>query len=175
MEAGTISSKDETSKKEPSLNQKTWRARPLLDRPGFLIRRLHQIHTALFKNECAAFDITPVQYSVMSVLMQQGESDQVALAQHVGMDRTNIADVLARLEGRRLIDRSVHKDDRRMRRAKLTRKGRALIAQLDAGAARAHDRTIEALPPKARERLLSDLARLVRANNDVGRATLKLK
>lgn len=170
MEARTISGAD-----EPSGREQSWSERPLLERPGFLIRRLHQIHTALFKEECAAFDITPVQYSVISALAQQGESDQVTLAQDVGMDRTNIADVLARLAGYGLIDRSVHKDDRRMRRAKLTRKGRALVAKLDAAAARAHERTIEALPPKARERLLSDLARLVRANNDVGRATLKLK
>lgn len=169
-EAWTISVKGETPDRELA-----WRDRPLFDRPGFLIRRLHQIHTALFKDECAAFDITPVQYSVMSSLVQQGECDQVALARDVGMDRTNIADVLARLAGRGLIDRSVHKDDRRMRRAKLSRKGRALIVKLDAAAARAHDRTIEALPPKARERLLSDLALLVRANNDAGRATLKLR
>jgi DNA-binding MarR family transcriptional regulator len=152
-----------------------WRERPLLDRPGFLIRRLHQIHTALFKDECAHLDVTPVQYSVMSALAQHGESDQVALAQTVGMDRTNIADVLARLEGRGLIDRSIHEHDRRMRRAKLTRKGRALTRKLDAAAERAHERTVDALPPKARERLLADLARLVLANNDIGRATLKLK
>lgn len=152
-----------------------WRERPLLDRPGFLIRRLHQIHTALFKDECAHLDVTPVQYSVMSALAQQGESDQVALAQTVGMDRTNIADVLARLEGRGLIDRSIHEHDRRMRRAKLTRKGRSLTRKLDAAAERAHERTVDALPPKARERLLADLARLVLANNDIGRATLKLK
>ena len=84
-----------------------WRERPLLDRPGFLIRRLHQIHTALFKDECAHLDVTPVQYSVMSALAQQGESDQVALAQTVGMDRTNIADVLARL-ARPRADRSLY-------------------------------------------------------------------
>lgn len=156
-------------------SEETWCETQLLDRPGFLIRRLHQIHTALFKDECAGFDITPVQYSVMSALAQEGESDQVELAQTVGMDRTNIADVLARLANRELIDRSVHKHDRRMRRAKLTRKGRALMKKLDAAAERAHERTVDALPPKARERLLADLARLVLANNDIGRATLKLK
>jgi len=30
---------------------------PLWARPGFLIRRLHQIHYALFFEECAAFDV----------------------------------------------------------------------------------------------------------------------
>ena len=35
--------------------------RSLMRRPGFLVRRLHQIHLALFAEECAAFDLTPVQ------------------------------------------------------------------------------------------------------------------
>ena len=28
---------------------------PLEQRPGYLIRRLHQIHVALFQEKCAAF------------------------------------------------------------------------------------------------------------------------
>ena len=38
---------------------------PLMSRPGFLIRRLHQIHIALFLEECAGVDITPVQYTLL--------------------------------------------------------------------------------------------------------------
>jgi len=33
---------------------------PLASRPGFLIRRLHQIHLSLFAEECASFKVTPV-------------------------------------------------------------------------------------------------------------------
>ena len=40
----------------------------LWDRPGFLIRRLHQIHVALFLEECRGFDVTPVQYAVLTAL-----------------------------------------------------------------------------------------------------------
>jgi DNA-binding MarR family transcriptional regulator len=152
-----------------------WRRRPLLERPGFLIRRLHQIHSALFIEECIEFDITPVQYSVMTVLAQKGDSDQAALAKDIGMDRTNIADVLARLAGRGLVTRSVSKSDRRMRRARLTKAGNAMMLKLDAAAERAHARTIEALPGKERKRLLADLVRLVEANNNIGRAPLLLK
>ena len=43
----------------------------LSDRPGFLVRRLHQIHLALFAEECAGLDITPVQYSIMTVAAAQ--------------------------------------------------------------------------------------------------------
>ena len=33
----------------------------LAARPGFLIRRLHQIHLSLFAEECGAFDVTLVR------------------------------------------------------------------------------------------------------------------
>ena len=39
---------------------------PLSQRPGFLIRRLHQIHVALFQEACGEFEITPLQYSATS-------------------------------------------------------------------------------------------------------------
>lgn len=156
-------------------NAEKWRGRRLLERPGFLIRRLHQIHSALFIEQCADFDITPVQYSVMTVLAQKGDCDQAALAREIGMDRTNIADVLARLASRNLVTRSVSKTDRRMRRAKLTRAGRAMMSKLDAAAETAHARTIDALPPAERKRFVADMIRLVEANNDIGRAPLLLK
>lgn len=155
--------------------QQSWRGCALQARPGFLIRRLHQIHTALFKEECAGFDVTPVQYSVLTNLAQNGDCDQLALARDVGMDRTNIADVLARLAGRGLVERSISPADRRMRRVRLTAQGLAMMDQLDAAAERAHARTVEVLPPPERDRLIADLVRLVEANNDVGLAPLLLR
>ena len=52
---------------------------PLEQRPGFLIRRLHQIHVALFQKKCAAFDITPLQYSLLTALARRGTADQTTL------------------------------------------------------------------------------------------------
>jgi MarR family transcriptional regulator, lower aerobic nicotinate degradation pathway regulator len=56
---------------------------PLEERPGFLIRRLHQIHVALFQEKCAAFDVTPLQYSLLTALAQCGTADQTTLAAEV--------------------------------------------------------------------------------------------
>src|SRR5471032_1100675 len=70
---------------------------PLTERVGFLIRRLHQIHVALFVQEAAELDITTIQFTALSVLYQRGEIDQSELAMHVGMDRTNVSDVVRRL------------------------------------------------------------------------------
>ena len=38
----------------------------LWQRPGFLIRRLNQIHVALFFESCKGFEITPVQYGLLT-------------------------------------------------------------------------------------------------------------
>ena len=43
----------------------------LWSRPGFLVRRLHQIHAAMFAEECGAFNITPIQYGLMTILLEQ--------------------------------------------------------------------------------------------------------
>ena len=146
---------------------------PVSGRPGFLIRRLHQIHVALFIEECGS-EFTPVQYSVLSAVAAHGPLDQKAIGQIVGLDRTNIADVLARLEKRCLVRRRVSPADRRVRLAALSAEGRKALAHLDAGAIRAHERTIETLSSAARQQFLSALTRLVAAKNDVGRAILRL-
>jgi len=70
---------------------------PLVERVGFLIRRLHQIHLALFFQEVGDLDITTIQFTALSVLFQRGEIDQSELAVQVGMDRTNVSDVVRRL------------------------------------------------------------------------------
>ncbi len=143
-------------------------------RPGFLIRRLHQIHLALFAEECARFGVTPVQFSIMTVAKAQPGLEQVALAQEVGVDRTTLANVLARLESRGLVVRAASPTDRRVKRVSLTRRGSTLLARMTDAAERAHDRTIEALSPPEREAFLAALRRLVSAGNEYGRAPMRL-
>lgn len=146
----------------------------LESRPGFLIRRLHQIHLALFADECAAFGVTPVQFSIMTVAAGQPGLDQVRLAQEVGVDRATLANVVSRLEGRGLLVRRQSRTDRRLKLVSLTARGRRTLAAMQEAAARAHHRTIAALPSAERRAFLAALRRLVDAGNDHGRAPLRL-
>jgi MarR family transcriptional regulator, lower aerobic nicotinate degradation pathway regulator len=152
-----------------------WHAKPLQQRPGFLVRRLHQIHVALFVEECAGENITPVQYSILSVLDHLGTAEQIVLSRAVGLDTTNVADVLARLERQRMVKRRVSPQDKRMKTVTLTETGRALLKRVDASAARAHERTLAALKPKVRARFMRDLAKLVEFNNDISRTPVGLR
>src|SRR6266540_3919666 len=103
---------------------------PLWGRPGYLLRRLHQIHYALFFEECAGFDITPVQYGLLTTLSLNPDLDQNSLARELGIDRTNVADVLNRLARRGLLQRRRSADDGRMVLARLTRPGERLTRKM---------------------------------------------
>jgi MarR family transcriptional regulator, lower aerobic nicotinate degradation pathway regulator len=152
-----------------------WHNKPLQQRPGFLIRRLHQTHVALFIEECGSEKITPVQYSILSALDQMGSAEQIVLSDAVGLDPTNVADVLARLERQKMVKRKVSARDKRMKAVTLTEAGRRLLRRVDAGAARAHERTLAALKPAARARFMRDLTRLVAFNNDISRTPVGVR
>lgn len=147
----------------------------LLGRPGFLIRRLHQIHCGLFLDETRDHTITPVQYSLMTALGTHGEMDQNTLAQEIGLERTSVAEVIPRLEARELLVRRQSTRDRRVKLVKLSRKGLNLLKKMDASVQRAHDRTLEGIPEDQRQQFLLQLIKLVEANNDQGSAPFRLE
>lgn len=148
---------------EMELPEENWRDGTLQARPGFLIRRLHQIHTALFNEECGALGITPIMYSVLSTLAKTGPIDQTSLAQAVAIDKTNMADVLERLRKQGYIRRRVSPKDRRVRLTDLTDKGQEMLDQADERAQSAHVRTIEDLNPREQDVLMALLNKIIDA------------
>ena len=146
---------------------------PLWRRPGYLIRRLHQIHYALFFEECDAFGVTPVQYGLLTILSTSPDADQVTLANALGIDRTNVADVLRRLEHGGLIRRRRSVEDRRMVLARLTPAGEDLVERMHPFMASAQERLLSALSDDERDAFLATLMRLLEANNRYGRAPLR--
>jgi len=142
----------------------------LWDRPGYLIRRLHQIHVAIFLEECAEYGITPVQYAVMTALLNRPSADQVTIARDAGIDRTNVADVLARLEQRGLVKRKQSDKDRRMRTAVLTAEGETIAREMEHASLRAQDKLMAPLPKSKQDHLMTLMTELVEANNEFSRA-----
>lgn len=158
-------SRDRTKKPPP-----TDPAAGLWQRPGFLIRRLHQIHVALFLEECREFDVTPIQYGLMTALLVQPGLDQISLARDAGIDRTSVADVLQRLEQRGIIVRKFSDEDRRVKLVFLTAKGENLTRKMESAMLRAQERLVEPLSKNKRDKLMRILTELVTANNEYSRA-----
>ncbi len=142
---------------------------PLWARPGYLLRRLHQIHYALFFEECAGFDITPVQYGLLTTLSLNPDLDQNSLGRELGIDRTNVADVLSRLSRRGLLERHRSKEDKRMVLARLTPEGRRITEDMYQAMQRAQNRLLQPLPADDRKVFINILLRLIDGNNHLGR------
>ena len=87
----------ESKKRRVEIRHRPW---PLSQRPGFLIRRLHQIHVALFQEACGEFEVTPLQYSLLSALAARETADQTTLAADIALDRTTTTGALKRLAAR---------------------------------------------------------------------------
>ncbi|MDB5503484.1 MAG: transcriptional regulator, MarR family [Tardiphaga sp.] len=146
------------NKPRVAASQKPW---PLPQRPGFLIRRLHQIHVALFQEACGGFEVTPLQYSLLSALAQRGTADQTTLAADIALDRTTTTGALKRLEARKLVERPVSDDDRRARICRLTPAGTALLGQIESAARDAHKATLGTLSKSEQAAFVAMMQRIV--------------
>ena len=51
-------------------------------RPGFLVRRLHQIHMAIFL-ECADEQVTPIQWGIMTIVEGRPGVGHVEIAEEL--------------------------------------------------------------------------------------------
>jgi DNA-binding MarR family transcriptional regulator len=145
----------------------------LWNRPGFLIRRLHQIHVAMFLEECDDFNITPVQFGVLTVLNGQGALDQVTISNQLGVDRVTVADVLRRLEGRGLLERPISTTDKRAKLATITAEGETFVEAVQTRMILAQRRFVEPLSEEENDTLMTLLTKLMEANNDASRAPFR--
>ena len=145
----------------------------LVRRPGFLVRRLHQIFVAMYLQNCERFGTTPAQSSIMQVLDAQPGIDQAALAGEIGLDRTTTSNVLSRLETRGIVTREFDDSDRRTKRTYLTPHGKSLLTEMQQSINAAHSQLLGPLDRAEREQFLVLLLRLVQENNDKGRSALK--
>lgn len=146
--------------------------RELWSRPGYLVRRLHQIHVGLFTEQCGDEDITPVQFGMLSALEHGEEMDQLTLSTAVGVDRVSGADVIRRLERRGLLERNPSEKDKRAKLINITDAGKAYANHVRPLMASAQAKLIEPLSVDEREEFLRLIKKLVDANNKSSRAPM---
>jgi DNA-binding MarR family transcriptional regulator len=150
-------------------------ATSLWERPGFLVRRLHQISVAIFVDEMGDLDITPVQFGALSVVAANPGIDQSALAGNLGIDRANVADVVARLSSAGHVTRKASVTDRRVKNIYMTTSGHEHLAEANRRFSKVHRRLLDPLSPTERDTFLKLLMRLIEQNNGLGRAVLNLE
>lgn len=117
----------------------------LYARPGFLLRRAHQISAAVFEDECRAVGLTPAQFGVLTVLRASPGMDQSSLARALGFDKVTVLRVLRGLESRGLVQRSPAPASRRNLAVALSAEGSALLDKAQKPAERAYRRLLAPL------------------------------
>ncbi len=129
--------------------------------PGHLIRRAHQVAVALFMEETASFDATPVQFAILNALMDVPGIDQVSLAARVALDAATSGSVIARLESKGWVRREPDAADRRRRLLWVTDEGVRVAADMQQAVEQAQHRIMRPLSADERAQLMLLLGKLV--------------
>jgi DNA-binding MarR family transcriptional regulator len=119
---------------------------------GHLIRRSQQRHAALWQ-EHVSTDVSSVQYAALAVLERMPGASQSDLGAELDLDRSTIADLVARLERRGYVDRSSHDTDRRRYALRLTAAGQIEVDILRPLVSKANVKLTESLSAEQLETL----------------------
>ena len=161
---------------EPTHTRATLPKSPLDDlyrRPGFLIRRAHQIAVSLFLEETGELGITTTQFGILHLLKHQPGLDQISVAKFLGLDRSTTGMVLKTLETAGFVGRTVGENDRRRRKLALTPAGEKMLLRLKAPAQRVMQRQLSAFAPHERKRFIAMLEQFTRTFNESTRVPLE--
>jgi DNA-binding MarR family transcriptional regulator len=110
---------------------------PFVEAPGHLIRRAQQIAVAVFMQETAAFDVTPVQFAILNALIDDAGEDQVTLAKNVAFDPATFGSVISRLEAKGWVMRTADPVDKRRKLLWVTDEGKRVAFAMKRAVAKA--------------------------------------
>ena len=129
--------------------------------PGYLIRRAQQLAVAIFMEETAGFDVTPVQFAILNALMDDPGEDQITLSSRVAFDQATFGSVIARLEAKGWVQRQADPLDKRRKLLWLTDEGEKTALQMKRAVSKAQQRILGPLEAAERTQLHALLSKLV--------------
>lgn len=132
----------------------------LYQRPGFLLRRAHQLSVGLFEHECQALKLTPPQFGVLHMLMHSEALDQAGLARGLGLDKVTVLHVVRGLETRGWLSRQASVTDRRRWTLTLSDEGQAVFLQAQDLAHQASEQLLSPLDRDEQQQLILLLEKL---------------
>jgi MarR family transcriptional regulator, lower aerobic nicotinate degradation pathway regulator len=144
----------------------------LYKRPGFMLRRAHQISVSLFMEQAADLGVTTTQYGVLVILRACEGLDQIGLSKKVGLDRSTTGLVIKKLETEGLVVRIEDASDHRRKIIVLTAKGERKLESLRNAAARSQAIALSAFSAGEAEQFLALLGKFVAKFNGVTRAPI---
>lgn len=133
----------------------------LQDAPGHLLRRCQQLAVDLYTLEVGANGLTPRQFALLLAIYQNSGISQVDLVRLTGIDRSTVAEMVARLIKRGLLVRERTEADRRTNALALTPAGEVQLREAMPGVVRAQDRIMEPIPVAKRAEFVGLLQQMI--------------
>lgn len=127
---------------------------------GHLLRRAQQLHVAVWQRDVSA-ETTSVQFAALSAVELRPRASQRELGRVLDLDRSTIADLVARMVRRGLIERERDEDDRRRNALALTAAGREELSRLRPRVEAIEPTLTAGLRPSEREQLRRLLHRVL--------------
>jgi DNA-binding MarR family transcriptional regulator len=122
-----------------------------------LLRRAWYGLNQAFRRRIAHLGITPDQFTVLRTLLENDGITQRKLTELISSDPNTVASLIVRMEQARLVQRQIHREDRRAHRLRLKPAGRRKFEQARAIAVALQTEVLGALPKKARANFLKNM------------------
>ena len=136
----------------------------LADSPSHLLHRALQLALDLYASEAPGL-VTQRQFAVLSAVAADEGLSQTDLVRTTGIDRSTLADLVARMIAKGLLDRARSEVDGRAKTVRLTPEGREALAAAEPRAAAADVRLMELLGRRKGEKFVALLQSLLAAES----------
>src|ERR1700733_9733351 len=146
--------------------------------PSHLLHRALQLALDIYAEETGPDAVTQRQYAVLSAVGAHEGLTQTDLVPSTGIDRSTLADLVARMIGKSLLARQRSTADARANTVNLTEAGRAALEAAKPRVAAADARILKLLPTRKRDAFLGvlrDMGRVAEAMADTDDAGADLK
>lgn len=130
--------------------------------PLHLLHRALQVGLDLYAQETGPSGLTQRQFAVLAAVKANDGLSQTDLVRATGIDRSTVAELVARMTTAGLLARQRAAGDGRINMVRLTDLGRELLEETAPKVARADKRVLKMLPGKKREEFVEMLQELIK-------------
>ena len=134
--------------------------------PVHLLRRCSQFAADLFDLQNQASDLTPRQLTVLIAVEANDGASQTALVTATGIDRSTLADMVARMIQRDLLARRRTEADARANSVRLTAKGARALKTAMGALKKTEQRLLAGIPASKRSEFVKHLAAIAAQAGD---------
>ncbi|HZV84929.1 MAG TPA: MarR family transcriptional regulator [Brevundimonas sp.] len=128
--------------------------------PSHLMHRALQLALDIYADEAGSDGLTQRQFAVLEAVSHKAGLTQTDLVRATGIDRSTLADLVARMTAKGLLDREKSAIDARAKAVRLSGAGQAALESARPRVAAADKRIMALLPKNKRDGFLDLLAEL---------------